>query len=212
MADVTINGLGALATPASDDYIPVWDSSAGTTLKIRRDTFVGGIVTGGGTLATAGYTLTLASSGALNLGGFTLAAGASGTAALSDVATTFTAAPTFSSDINVRTHSASNLWSIDAANGAGSTLADTATLSLSGDGTFQGLVMIGSTVDGQVGLFMVGGGVVAEVADGGGTYSNTKDTGSSTNVYFEGGTYLVQNKTGVERTYTIFSIRLRPGA
>jgi len=64
MTDVNINGLGGpLATPAADDLVPVWDTSAAQTLKIRRDVFVGATITGGGTIALGGYTLTVPATG-----------------------------------------------------------------------------------------------------------------------------------------------------
>jgi hypothetical protein len=64
VTDKTINDLGGpLAAPAADDYIPIWDTSAGQTLKIRRDVFTGGVMTGGGTVATAGFTLTVPATG-----------------------------------------------------------------------------------------------------------------------------------------------------
>jgi hypothetical protein len=64
MTDVNINGLGGpLAAPAADDLVPVWDTSAGQTLKIRRDVFVGAAITGGGTLALGGFTLTVPATG-----------------------------------------------------------------------------------------------------------------------------------------------------
>jgi hypothetical protein len=63
MAEYTVDGLAELSSPAANDEIGIWDVSAGQYLKIRRDTLVGGTVTGGGTIATGGYTLTVPATG-----------------------------------------------------------------------------------------------------------------------------------------------------
>jgi len=63
MAELTVDGLGELTSPAANDEIGIWDVSAGQYLKIRRDTLVGGTITGGGTVATGGYTLTVPATG-----------------------------------------------------------------------------------------------------------------------------------------------------
>ncbi|MBP8294183.1 MAG: hypothetical protein KAX65_15510 [Caldilineaceae bacterium] len=63
MADLTVDGLGELSSPAANDEIGIWDVSAGQYLKIRRDTLVGGVITGGGTVATGGNTLTVPATG-----------------------------------------------------------------------------------------------------------------------------------------------------
>jgi hypothetical protein len=82
MADVSVNALTSLATPANDDLVPIWDTSAGQLKQIRRDTFNGGTLTGGGTVATGGFTFTVP---------------ATGTAALLATANVFTAAQTMPS-------------------------------------------------------------------------------------------------------------------
>ncbi len=63
MAELTVDGLGELTSPAANDEIGIWDVSAGQYLKIRRDTLVGGTITGDGTVATGGYTLTVPATG-----------------------------------------------------------------------------------------------------------------------------------------------------
>ncbi len=63
MAELTVDGLGELTSPAANDEIGIWDVSAGQYLKIRRDTLVGGTITGGGTVATGGFTLTVPATG-----------------------------------------------------------------------------------------------------------------------------------------------------
>jgi hypothetical protein len=52
---------------------------------------------------------------------------------------------------------------------------------------------------------------VVKISDGGNVYSTTFDTASKTNVYYHAGSteYRLQNKTGVTRDYSIFTIRLR---
>jgi hypothetical protein len=118
-------------------------------------------------------------------------------------------APTFSEDINVRPHTTVEGWSIDAAHGTPVTCANTVQFQLSPTEVFSGLVIVTNSVGGQGAVFMCAGGVVVEMADTGGVYSVTKNTGSSTNLHYESGEYLLQNNTGSEGVYYIFSIRLR---
>jgi hypothetical protein len=120
-------------------------------------------------------------------------------------------AQTFTDEINVRQHTSNNAWSIDVANGTVVTAINDAVFQFSTTTVFSGLVMVGSTVDGQAALFMCAGGVVVKIADGGNVYSTTFDTASKTNVYYHAGSteYRLQNKTGVTRDYSIFTIRLR---
>ncbi len=83
MAELTVDGLGELTSPAANDEIGIWDVSAGQYLKIRRDTLVGGVITGGGTVATGGYTLTVPATGTAvlrNNGLFSIAYSADGDA------------------------------------------------------------------------------------------------------------------------------------
>jgi len=128
-----------------------------------------------------------------------------------DQVQSFTAAQTFTDEINVRQHTTTNLWSIDVANGTTLTMSNGSIFQFSSTAVFAGLIIVLNTTNGGAGLFMAGGGVVVEVADGSSTYSVTKDTGSSTNIYWDGGSsqYLMQNNTGGSRTYHIFTIRMR---
>ena len=83
MATQTVNELTALAVaPATNDVIPIWDLSASAYKRITVATFLGGYMTGAGTVATGGFTLTVP---------------ATGTAALLGTANAFTAANTFTS-------------------------------------------------------------------------------------------------------------------
>lgn len=63
MAEYTVDGLTELTSPAANDEIGIWDVSAGQYLKIRRNTLVGGTITGGGTVATGGFALTVPATG-----------------------------------------------------------------------------------------------------------------------------------------------------
>jgi hypothetical protein len=96
MATTTVNGLPQIASPVSADKVSAWDTSAGTAGYIEVGDLNGGTLTGDGTIATGGYTLTVP---------------ATGTAALRDVANTFTATQTFNrADANeVRADSAAGL-------------------------------------------------------------------------------------------------------
>lgn len=76
MTDTTINGLSSeLTSPSANDLIGIWDVAAGQYKKIKRSNLLGAVITGGGTLALGGYTLTVP---------------ATGTAALLGTANTFT--------------------------------------------------------------------------------------------------------------------------
>lgn len=70
MANVTINDFVDLGSGvAAGDYVPVWDASAGATRKVTRAIFMGGVLTGGGTVETGGYTLTVPGTGTVALRG-----------------------------------------------------------------------------------------------------------------------------------------------
>jgi hypothetical protein len=92
MPDLTIANAATLtgAQTASGDLFPLLDISASAGSqgsKITRDELrIGMGITGGGTLATGGFTLTLP---------------ATGTAALRGIANTFTAAQTFNADVSL---------------------------------------------------------------------------------------------------------------
>lgn len=78
MANRTLTQATALAGVdiASNDELWIWDVTAAALRKCTRADLIGGVITGGGTVATGGFTLTVP---------------ATGTAALRDVANTFTA-------------------------------------------------------------------------------------------------------------------------
>jgi hypothetical protein len=64
MADVTIAGLTTeLTTPNANDWIGIWDLAAGQYKKIKQSNLVGITVTGGGTIALGGFTLTVPATG-----------------------------------------------------------------------------------------------------------------------------------------------------
>lgn len=128
-----------------------------------------------------------------------------------DQANTFTAAQTYSDEINVRQHTTMEQWSLDIADGTALTMPNTYVFQFSDASVFSGLVIVTNTTDGGVGMFTCGGAVVVKVADGSSVYSTTKDTASKTNLYYDAGSneYRMQNNTGGSRTYHIFTIRLR---
>lgn len=63
MSDVTINDLAEVSTIASGDFVAIWRTANGDTRKITRANLYGGLLTGGGTIATGGYTLTVPATG-----------------------------------------------------------------------------------------------------------------------------------------------------
>lgn len=86
MANKTYNDHPTDNTPAAGDLIPYWDVAAGAAKKAVRSAVIGATITGAGTIATGGYTLTVP---------------ATGTAALRDVANTFTANQTVAGTLDV---------------------------------------------------------------------------------------------------------------
>ena len=63
MANLTIDGLGELQAPDDGDFVGIWDVSAGQFLKVHRSLLVGATITGGGTIALGGKTLTVSDTG-----------------------------------------------------------------------------------------------------------------------------------------------------
>lgn len=96
MATKLIGGLTTATSAASGDYIPFQIAASGLTRKITKANLLGGTMTGAGTIATGGYTLTIngtsvingslvgnmTGSGTVATGGFTLTVPATGTAQL----------------------------------------------------------------------------------------------------------------------------------
>lgn len=88
MANKTINGLTVTTSAAAADLVPIWVAGSAVTRRITKVNFIGATLTGGGTIATGGYTLTVP---------------ATGTAALREASNIFTATQTVNvaSDGNV---------------------------------------------------------------------------------------------------------------
>lgn len=75
MADETIHDQGLVTSAAAGDEIALWVVASNVLRRITKANFMGAALTGGGTIVTGGYTLTVP---------------ATGTAALRDMANTFT--------------------------------------------------------------------------------------------------------------------------
>lgn len=64
MTNKTINdGTDLGTTPASGDFFPIWDLDAGQQKKVSYADLLGATLTGGGTIATGGFTLTVPATG-----------------------------------------------------------------------------------------------------------------------------------------------------
>jgi hypothetical protein len=103
------------------------------------------------------------------------------------------------------------VFGIDATNqGSGLTIANLATATpFDTPNNFAGLVLIRETaVDGSAALFLTAAGVVAEISDPSGHFSNTSGTATSTNFYRSGTTLTLENRRGGSRTYNILAIRI----
>jgi hypothetical protein len=89
MADITFTSLAAKTSPAVTDEIPIWDLVAGEAKKATITNILNARLTGGGSIATGGFNLTLTGTSTLNgsvvgnmtgggtvaTGGFTLTVG-----------------------------------------------------------------------------------------------------------------------------------------
>lgn len=62
----TINGLTVTTSAASSDLLPIWRAANNDTRAITKANFMGGVLTGGGTIATGGFTLTVAAASTIN--------------------------------------------------------------------------------------------------------------------------------------------------
>jgi hypothetical protein len=183
MAELTVDGLGELTSPAANDEIGIWDVSAGQFLKIQRSTLVGATITGGGTIALGGYTLT---------------APATGTVALRGADNAFSVAQTMAAGINVGV-AASALTrptggvvrqAIES-----NVVANDGALVVS---TFNtAIVFINDATDGAVAIVSVAGGAGTLIAGSSSIFTGTAGTASRLNVYYLAGTGIViQNKRG----------------
>ena len=198
MAELTVDGLGELTSPAANDEIGIWDVSAGQYLKIRRDTLVGGTITGGGTIALGGYTLTVPATGTVVL---------VGTAQTITAAHSFSAPQTFTAGIYVG-NNGNQLRRYDTGIGNWSmvevfSLADSATYQFSAKPS--GMILIVDVSSGHVGVFTArgGGNATAEAFESGTNFSATKDTANSINFYYDTSAYYIQNKRGSSRNLSV---------
>lgn len=66
MATKNLNQLTTTASAASGDLIAIWRVGDGDTRAITKANFMGGVLTGGGTIATGGFTLTVAANSTIN--------------------------------------------------------------------------------------------------------------------------------------------------
>lgn len=159
MADLTVDALGELTSPAANDEIGIWDVSAGQYLKIQRSTLVGATITGGGTIALGGYTFTVP---------------ATGTGALLATANTFTATQSIKATLSLVASNSTNNWAIYCYTD------DTLRLNYNGSGTDEMTI----ESDGDVVISRLSGsGNRAVYSDGNGTLTNSSsDTTMKTDV------------------------------
>ena len=193
MAELTVDGLGELASPAANDEIGIWDVSAGQYLKIRRDTLVGGTITGGGTVATGGFTLTVP---------------ATGTAALRGADNNFSAAQTMQAGINVGV-AASAL--IRQTGGVVRQAIETNTIANNGalvvTTANTALVIINDATDGAVAIVSVAGGAGTVIAGSASIFTGASGTASRLNIYYSCGIgVVIQNLRGSTVTVSAFVV------
>lgn len=192
MAELTVDGLGELTSPAANDEIGIWDVSAGQYLKIRRDTLVGGTITGGGTIATGGFTLTVP---------------ATGTAALKGTDNAFSVAQTMAAGINVGVAGALlSLYADGVIRQAldGAMLNNDATLAISSRA--RGLVYVDVAAIALCALYLVDNTGSTLVAGNATYFGTAAGTASKFNVYNNAGQLTLQNKYGSVSTVLVMVI------
>lgn len=193
MAELTVDGLGELTSPAANDEIGIWDVSAGQYLKIRRDTLVGGTITGGGTVATGGFTLTVP---------------ATGTAALRGADNNFSAAQTMQAGIGVGVAGAllaRPMQGVIRQKLENVTIADSGTLTISADATARGLFLLYDASEGNVAVGVAQGATVT-LLYGGASFATTADNAGTMNIYTSGNNIIVQNKRGGSRVIQVWLV------
>jgi len=174
-----------------------WDAGA-------FDVTIGSALIVGGTANITGAT----SVGSLNVGGSALIVPAAGTAALRNVANTFTATQRVP---KLEIDNANNYIDTDAAGALGFkatsvVVANAAFLTL---GNIHGLLFVIDVSSGNVALFNLKGAYNAtqEILDVSNRFSVTKDTATSINIYWDAsGIYVLQNSIGSSRTLTLYEM------
>lgn len=63
MATVQISGLPELLAAVGDDWLEIEEAATGLSYRIKKANLIGAILTGGGTIATGGHTITVPASG-----------------------------------------------------------------------------------------------------------------------------------------------------
>lgn len=183
MADKTINTLDTeLTTVGANDLIGVWDVAAAQYKKAKRSNVVGATITGGGTIALGGYTLTIP---------------ATGTAALRGADNNFSAAQTMQAGINVGVAGALlSLFADGVIRQAldGATLANDATLEIGSRP--RGLVYVDAAVIGACALYSVDSAGSTLIAGMSTYFGTAAGTASKFNVYNNAGKLTLQNKYG----------------
>jgi hypothetical protein len=194
MADKTIATLDTeITSPGANDLIGVWDIAAGQYKKCKRSNLVGAAVTGGGTIA---------------LGGFTLSVPATMVAAGRNVANTFNIVQTFSAGLNVGT-----VGSTLSEPSAGVVRQQVAATILANNGeisipTTNGLIVVQNITANKLALVAVEGGNGVLIYGNTANFSGVFGTAGRVNIYtyVAGGVIVVQNSTGAAATLRIIAL------
>lgn len=183
MADKTITELTATTSAATADEIPIWVAGSAVTRKITKANFLQGAFTGGGTVATGGFTLTVP---------------ATGTAALRGADNAFSAVQTMTAGINIGV-AASALTRTT----SGVIRQAMETSAIANDGALvistvnSGIVFISDLTDGAFAIISVAGGAGTIISGSASIFTGTAGTASRINVYYLAATGIViQNKRG----------------
>lgn len=194
MTDKTINTLDTeLTTVGANDLIGVWDVAAAQYKKAKRSNVVGATITGGGTIALGGYTLTVP---------------ATGTAALRGADNNFSAAQTMQAGINVGV-AASAL--IRQTGGVVRQAIETNTIANNGalvvTTANTALVIINDATDGAVAIVSVAGGAGTVIAGSASIFTGASGTASRLNIYYSSGIgVVIQNLRGSTVTVSAFVV------
>lgn len=188
----TINGLTVTTSAAAGDFLPIWRASNGDTRKITKANFMGGVLTGAGTIATGGFTLTVGAnssiSGNISGSGTIATAGFTGTLPATGTLVTTAASQTLTSK------------KIDSIGMNYVSMSNTQIAALTGWTSLNnGFLVVHDLSNGYIGTFQMRGAanVTNEISDPSTKFSHTAGTGTSINVYYLGGTgYVIQNNSG----------------
>lgn len=195
MATKNLNQLTTTASAASGDLVAIWRVGDGDTRAITKANFMGGVLTGGGTIATGGFTLTVAAASTINgslvgnmTGGGTVATGGNTltVGGASSITGTLSGAGTVATGGNTLTvggTSTINGSLVGSMTGSGTVATGGSTLTVGGTSTINGSLVGSMTGSGTV---ATGGFTLTVPATGTASLLGTAQTYSALKTFSSG--------------------------